>query len=99
MNIRTDDMRIRDIRELSTPEELMREYPLGEHASATVSAARRGLQRILRGSDGRLPGVLRPRSIHDTKAALEYAGRLREQRERFKGALEIIMRVYFEKPR
>jgi len=99
VNIRTDDLRIRDIRELSTPEELMREYPLGEHASATVRAARRGLQRILQGSDDRLAVVIGPCSIHDTKAALEYAGRLREQRERCKGTLEIIMRVYFEKPR
>jgi len=99
MTIRTDDLRIRDIRELSTPEELMREYPLGEHASATVSAARRGLQRILHASDDRLAVVIGPCSIHDTKAALEYAGRLREQRERHKSTLEIIMRVYFEKPR
>ena len=99
MNIRTDDLCIRDIRELSTPEELMREYPLGEHAAATVRATRRGLQRILHGSDDRLAVVIGPCSIHDAKAALEYAGRLREQRERFKGTLEIIMRVYFEKPR
>ena len=99
MNIRTDDLRIRDIRELSTPEELTREYPCGEQASATVSAARRGLQRILHGTDDRLAVVIGPCSIHDTAAALEYAGRLHEQRERFKGTLEIVMRVYFEKPR
>jgi 3-deoxy-7-phosphoheptulonate synthase len=99
MNIRTDDLRIRDIRELSTPEELMREYPCGEQASATVSAARRALQRILHGADDRLAVVIGPCSIHDTAAAMEYAGRLREQRERFKSALEIVMRVYFEKPR
>jgi len=99
MNIRTDDLRIRDIRELSTPEELMREYPCGEQASATVSTARRALQRILHGADDRLAVVIGPCSIHDPAAALEYGGRLREQRERFKGALEIVMRVYFEKPR
>jgi 3-deoxy-7-phosphoheptulonate synthase len=99
VNVRTDDLRIRDIRELSTPEELMHEYPCGEHASATVSAARRGLQRILHGTDDRLAVVIGPCSIHDTAAALEYAGRLREQRESFKGELEIVMRVYFEKPR
>jgi 3-deoxy-7-phosphoheptulonate synthase len=99
MNIRTDDLRIRDIRELSTPEELMREYPCGEQASATVSAGRRALQAILHGADDRLAVVIGPCSIHDTAAAMEYAGRLREQRERFKGELEIIMRVYFEKPR
>ena len=99
MNIRTDDLRIRDIRELSTPEELMDEYPCVEQASATVNAGRRGLQRILHGADDRLAVVIGPCSIHDTGAALEYAGRLREQRERFKDALEIVMRVYFEKPR
>jgi 3-deoxy-7-phosphoheptulonate synthase len=99
VNVRTDDLRIRDIRELSTPEELMHEYPCGAGASATVSAARRGMQRILHGADDRLAVVIGPCSIHDTAAALEYAGRLREQRERFKGELEIIMRVYFEKPR
>src|SRR5688572_20462298 len=77
----------------------MHEYPCGEHASATVSAARRGLQRILHGTDDRLAVVIGPCSIHDTAAALEYAGRLREQRESFRGELEIVMRVYFEKPR
>lgn len=99
MNIRTDDLRIRDIRELSTPEELMREYPCSEQASATVTAARRSLQRILHGDDDRLAVVIGPCSIHDTAAAMEYAARLREQRERLQGALEIVMRVYFEKPR
>jgi 3-deoxy-7-phosphoheptulonate synthase len=99
VNVRTDDLRIRDIRELSTPEELMHEYPCGAQASATVSAARRGMQRILHGADDRLAVVIGPCSIHDTAAAMEYAGRLQEQRERFKGELEIIMRVYFEKPR
>src|SRR5688572_16286396 len=77
----------------------MHEYPCGEQASATVSAARRGLQRILHGTDDRLAVVIGPCSIHDTAAAMEYAGRLREQRERFHGELEIVMRVYFEKPR
>ena len=89
MNIRTDDLRIRDIRELSTPEELMAEYPCVEQASATVSAGRRGLQRILHGTDDRLAVVIGPCSIHDTGAALDYAARLQEQRERFKGSLEI----------
>src|SRR5688572_30913695 len=77
----------------------MHEYPCGEQASATISAARRGLQRILHGADDRLAVVIGPCSIHDTAAALEYAGRLREQRERFQSSLEILMRVYFEKPR
>ena len=99
MNIRTDDLRIRDIRELITPEDLMREHPCTEQVSATVTAARQSLHRILHGQDDRLAVVIGPCSIHDIDSALEYARRLAEQRERLKGALEIIMRVYFEKPR
>jgi len=99
VNIRTDDLRIREIRELSTPEELMREYPCTERASNTVAASRRALHRILHGQDSRLAVVIGPCSIHDIGAALEYANRLREQRERFARTLEIVMRVYFEKPR
>ncbi len=99
MNIRTDDLRIRDIRELSTPEQIMQEYPCTDDASATVSASRAAVQGILQGRDDRLTVVIGPCSIHDTKAALDYASRLRAQRERFKDTLEIVMRVYFEKPR
>jgi 3-deoxy-7-phosphoheptulonate synthase len=99
VNIRTDDLRIRDIRELSTPEQIMQEYPCTDAASATVAASRSGVQAILQGSDDRLAVVIGPCSIHDTKAALEYASKLRLERERFKDTLEIVMRVYFEKPR
>ena len=99
MNIRTDDLRIRDIRELSTPEQIMAEYPCTEAASNTVAASRAGVQSILQGKDDRLAVVIGPCSIHDTHAAMEYATRLREQRERFRDTLEIVMRVYFEKPR
>ena len=99
MNIRTDDLRIRDIRELTTPEDLMREHPCTAQISATVTAARQSLHRILHGQDDRLAVVIGPCSIHDTASAMEYAGRLAEQRERLKDSLEIIMRVYFEKPR
>ncbi|MBX4420447.1 3-deoxy-7-phosphoheptulonate synthase, partial [Mycobacterium tuberculosis] len=55
--------------------------------------------RILHGMDDRLIVIIGPCSIHDTKAAMDYARRLVEQRERFKNELEIVMRVYFEKPR
>ena len=99
MNVRTDDLRIRDIRELVTPETLMREFAINEPASITVAAGRRALQRILHGSDDRLAVVIGPCSIHDPAAALEYGHRLKEQRERYSDTLEIIMRVYFEKPR
>jgi 3-deoxy-7-phosphoheptulonate synthase len=96
---RTDDLRIREIRELIPPEELMREFPCTARASAVVAASRSGLHEILHGRDDRLAVVIGPCSIHDIAAAREYAGRLREQRERLKDTVEVIMRVYFEKPR
>jgi 3-deoxy-7-phosphoheptulonate synthase len=99
MTTRTDDLRIRDIRELITPEDLMRELPCSDQISATVTGARQALHRILHGQDDRLAVVIGPCSIHDTRSAMEYAERLVEQRERLKDSLEIIMRVYFEKPR
>jgi 3-deoxy-7-phosphoheptulonate synthase len=99
LNIRTDDLRIRDIRELTTPEELMRGHSRTPQISATVSAARHAMHRILHALDDRLAVVIGPCSIHDIDSALDYAGRLAEQRERLKDSLEIIMRVYFEKPR
>ena len=99
MTIRTDDLRILDIKELVTPAELAREYPCSEGASRTVAESRRALQRILHGQDDRLVVVIGPCSIHDTAAAIEYAQRLKEQRDRLRDELEIVMRVYFEKPR
>jgi len=99
MTIRTDDLRILDIKELVTPEALAREYACSDRASATVSKTRRALQRILHGRDDRIIVVIGPCSIHDPAAAIEYAQRLKEQRDRFAGELEIVMRVYFEKPR
>ena len=99
MNIRTDDLRIREIRELLTPEELMREHAHTSRSSSTVTRSRRHLHRILHGQDDRLAVVIGPCSIHDVDAAMEYANRLVHQHERLADALEIIMRVYFEKPR
>jgi len=99
VNIRTDDLRIRDIRELTTPEELMREYARTDRASTTVTEARHCLHQILHGQDDRLAVVVGPCSIHDIDSAMEYAGRLVKERERLQGTLEIVMRVYFEKPR
>lgn len=99
MSHNTDDLRIREIKELSPPAHVMREFPCTTEISATVYDARQALHNILHGSDDRLAVVIGPCSIHNTAGALEYARRLVEQRERFKGELEIIMRVYFEKPR
>ena len=99
MNVRTDDLRIREIRELVTPQQVMSEHPCTPTAAATVEQSRRALQDIVHGRSDRLAVVIGPCSIHDAAAAMEYARRLREQRMRFEGELEIIMRVYFEKPR
>jgi 3-deoxy-7-phosphoheptulonate synthase len=96
---RTDDLRIREMKELTPPSHLIREFPVTPVAEQTASGARTALHRILHGQDDRLMVVIGPCSIHDPKAAMEYAGRLLEQRHRFAGELEIVMRVYFEKPR
>jgi 3-deoxy-7-phosphoheptulonate synthase len=95
----TDDLRIRDIEELSTPAEIMREIPRSEAVTRVVAEARRAFAAILRREDDRLAVVIGPCSVHDTKAALDYANRLAAVRRRLAGTLEIIMRVYFEKPR
>jgi len=96
---RTDDLRIRELKELTPPSHLIREYPCSEHIASVTADARLALHNILHGEDDRLMVVIGPCSIHDTKAAMEYAQRLVIERVRFKGELEIIMRVYFEKPR
>jgi len=95
----TDDLRIREIKELSPPAHIMREFPCSPSIARTVHSARRAVHEVLYGKDDRLVVVIGPCSIHNTQAALDYARRLAEQRERFKDDLEIIMRVYFEKPR
>ncbi|MCP1105495.1 3-deoxy-7-phosphoheptulonate synthase AroG [Serratia nevei] len=99
MNYQNDDLRINDIKELLPPVALLEKYPATERAAKTVSQARSAIHNILRGSDDRLLVVIGPCSIHDTQAAKEYAGRLLALREELKGELEVVMRVYFEKPR
>ena len=99
MRYMTDDLRIKEIKELAPPSHLLREYPCNEKISLTVFEARQGIHRILHGEDDRLVVVIGPCSIHDPKAALEYARRLQAERIRLAPELEIVMRVYFEKPR
>ena len=99
MSSHTDDLRIREIRELPTPADVMHEHAPDERALATVAESRRALHDILQGRDDRLAVVIGPCSIHDPRAALEYARRLVAERKRHADALEIVMRVYFEKPR
>ena len=99
MRLTTDDVRIREIKELAPPSHVLRESPISERASQVTYESRQAIHRILHGMDDRLLVIIGPCSIHDTKAALEYATKLAEQRERFRDDLEIVMRVYFEKPR
>ncbi|MDP9162867.1 MAG: 3-deoxy-7-phosphoheptulonate synthase [Pseudomonadota bacterium] len=99
MPAQIDDVRIDQIKELSPPSHLLREYGLSRRASDTVLAARAAIHRILKGEDDRLLVVVGPCSIHDPLAAKEYAALLTAERARFAGDLEIVMRVYFEKPR
>jgi len=99
VTVNTDDLRISTTCELITPARLLADCPRDDAASSTVVAARSALQRILRGEDDRLAVVIGPCSIHDPKAAMEYAERLLAERRRLGDRLEIVMRVYFEKPR
>lgn len=96
----TDDERIQDITVLPPPEHLIRFFPIRGTAIETLIAdTRRRIQQIMAGKDDRLLVVIGPCSIHDPAAALEYAKRLKVVRDKYADSLEIVMRVYFEKPR
>ena len=99
MRYSTDDTRIKEIRELTPPAHLIREFPCDDAAASTVYRCRSAIHDILHGKDDRIVVVIGPCSIHDPKAAIEYATRLSELRRKLQGELEIVMRVYFEKPR
>lgn len=99
MSYNTDDLRIREIKELSPPAHLMREFPCSTEVSNTVHTARDAIHRVLHDEDDRLVVVIGPCSIHDPQAAMDYARRLLVLRDQLKDDLEIVMRVYFEKPR
>lgn len=94
-----DDVNIKSIQTLITPAELKADLPLSEAASQTVLQGRATVRNILDGNDKRLFIVIGPCSIHDPKAAHEYADRLKELSEKVKDTLYLVMRVYFEKPR
>ena len=96
---RTQDLHVKEIVRLLTPRELKAQSPAPDAANATVARSRERVVRILRQEDPRLLVVIGPCSIHDEKSALDYAARLNALREKFAGRLEIVMRVYFEKPR
>ncbi len=95
----TDDLRIKEIKHVSAPKTVRSELPITPSASRTVFETRRAIQKILDDEDDRMLVIVGPCSIHDPKAAVEYAGRLKKLREELADDLLIVMRVYFEKPR
>ncbi|ULR89409.1 3-deoxy-7-phosphoheptulonate synthase [Comamonas sp. B21-038] len=96
----TDDQRIKDITVLPPPEHLIRFFPInGTPVESLINNTRQNIHNIMSGTDDRLLVIIGPCSIHDPQAALEYARRLKAVRKQYEGTLEIVMRVYFEKPR
>ena len=95
----TQDLRVKEIVRLIEPEALKGALPITEAAGATVFHGREAVKNILRQKDSRLLVVVGPCSIHDVSGALEYAGKLNALRKEFASQIEIVMRVYFEKPR
>ena len=96
---RTEDVHIVAFEAMPSPRELHAKAPITPRAAKTVTEARRVLQHILERRDPRLFVVVGPCSIHDPKAGLEYAARLRKLAAEVSDALYLVMRVYFEKPR
>ena len=99
MTTNTDDLRIRRTNELVAPQQLISDIALDETAAQTVSAARRSIHDILAEKDDRLLVVVGPCSIHDPDAARDYAQRLQRVAQSLQADLQVVMRVYFEKPR
>ncbi|MGB8240267.1 MAG: 3-deoxy-7-phosphoheptulonate synthase AroG [Azonexus sp.] len=95
----TDDLRIKEIKELVPPAHVFREYPVSSRAAQTTYSARQTIHRILHGADDRLLVIIGPCSIHDYDAAMEYARKLALEAGRHANDLVVLMRVYFEKPR
>ncbi|TAK74216.1 MAG: 3-deoxy-7-phosphoheptulonate synthase [Aquabacterium sp.] len=97
---RTDDERIRGVTPLPPPEHLIRFFPIrGTPVEALVTQTRSAIRNILQGAQDRMLVIIGPCSIHDPVAAVDYARKLKALREQYKDTLEIVMRVYFEKPR
>ena len=97
---RTDDLRIENVTPLPPPEHLIRFFPIaGTPVETLIATTRDAIRRIIRKGDDRLLVIMGPCSIHYPLAAVEYAKKLKTERQRFAGTLEIVMRVYFEKPR
>jgi 3-deoxy-7-phosphoheptulonate synthase len=96
---RTQDLHVKEIVPLLSPRGIKAQSPSNDVVNATVARSRERIIRILRQEDPRLLVVIGPCSIHDERGALEYAARLNLLRQKFADRMEIVMRVYFEKPR
>src|SRR5579859_2323033 len=96
---RTQDLHVKEIVPLLAPRAIKGLKPVTEHANATVARSRERIIRILRQEDPRVLVVIGPCSIHEEKSAIEYAKRLNALRQEYADRMEIVMRVYFEKPR
>lgn len=99
IKIANDDTRIAKVEQVLPPIALLEKYPASEVAVKIVKETRKKAHQIIHQEDDRLLVIIGPCSIHDPKSALEYAERIRTMREKYSNTLEIIMRVYFEKPR
>ena len=97
--LQTSDLRIRKVEPLSSPKELIAQYPLTQESKKTVVESRQVVEDILTGKDSRLLGIVGPCSIHQVDAGLEYAQKFKDLREEVKDHIYLVMRVYFEKPR
>ena len=99
MEEQIDDVRINQVTEVITPHQLMHEAPLDPNIIQSVFDSRERISKILHKKDDRLLIIIGPCSIHDPEAAMDYAEKLQQVSNRYEGELEIVMRVYFEKPR
>ena len=99
MSHQTDDLRIHEITEVVSPQQVHNDIPVSAKARQTIFDSRQAIHRILHGEDNRLLVIVGPCSIHDTKAAVEYASRLKTLQDELADDLLLVMRVYFEKPR
>ncbi len=99
MALKTDDLRIIEMQELSTPDEVRGELPVTESDAKNILSSRKTIEKILDEKDDRIFVVVGPCSIHDPIAAMDYANRLKKISDKVSSNLFIVMRVYFEKPR
>src|SRR4029450_47816 len=99
MEYRTDDLRIQEIKELLPPSAILGDLPITRNAAKRVYETPQAIHRIIHGADDRLLVIMGPCSIHDVKAAKEYAGKLKEAKHRLVAELLVRIRLYFAKPR